>query len=269
MNPASMEYRKRLSLQGFGLSFLLSSLLFLITGDWLSFAVILPGVLLGFGLGSFLDQRRFASPLVENRTETAQPDSRLAAWLRKLYLNESLLVRFAGLLVSGALLLILAWYAGYFLLPEQLLQTGAPAGEAAAHNIYLEWARIAGYNLLVLVVIAFIGLLLPAYPFAYLIPLAWCVLYGLLLGTNSFVLPMPERMAPSLAVFQRAGPLELAAYLLAAASAYSPARRTLTGFKDALSRRLDRSQWLGFALAFLLLALAAVWEANMILAAAA
>jgi hypothetical protein len=269
MNPASTAYRKRLTLQGFGLSFLLSSLLFLITGHILSFVVILPGLLLGFGLGTFLDQRRSASSLVEPRQATAQPDGRLAAWFGKLYLSQSLLVRFASLLASGALLLILSWYAGYYLLPEQLLQTGAPAGEAAAQHIYWEWARILGYNLLVLVVIAFIGLLLPAYPFSYLIPLAWCVLYGLLLGTNSFVIPMPERLAPTLEVFQRAGPLELAAYLLVATSAYSPSRRTLTGVKAALSRRLDRSQWLGFALAILLLALAAAWEANMILAAAA
>jgi hypothetical protein len=267
MNPVSMDHRKRLTLQGFGLSFLLSSLLFLITGHWLSFGVVLLGLLLGFGLGTFLDQRRSASPLVENRKETAQPDGRLAAWLRKLYLNESLLVRFASLLASGVVLLILAWYAGYYLLPEQLLQTGAPAGGSAAQNIYWEWARILGYNLLVLVAIALIGLLLPAYPFAYLIPLAWCVLYGLLLGTNSFVIPMPERLAPTLEVFQRAGPLELAAYLLVAASAYSPSRRTLTGVKAALSSRLDRSQWFGFILAILLLVLAAAWEARMIMAA--
>lgn len=266
--PASTAYRKQLTLQGFGLSFLFASLLFLITGHWFSFGVVVPGLLLGFGVGTFLDQRRSVSPLAKNRKEIHQMDSRFAAWFRNLYLNESLPVRFAGLLILGVVLLILSWCAGYYLLPEQLLQTGAPAGEAAAQNMYWEWARILGYNLLVLVVIALIGLLLPSYPFAYLVPLAWCVLYGLLLGTNSFVIPMPERLAPTLDVFQRAGPFELAAYLLVAASAYSPARRTLTGFKAALSRRLDRSQWLGLALGILLLILASAWEARMILAAA-
>jgi hypothetical protein len=264
----SNTYRKRLTLQGFGFSFLLASLLFLITDQWLSFGVIVPGLLLGFGLGTLLDQRRSISHLAENRKIAHQADGRFATWLCNLYLNNSLPVRFASLLVLGALLLILAWYAGYYLLPEQIIQTSAPAGKAAAQNIYWEWARILGYNLLVLVAIALIGLLLPSHPFAYLVPLAWCILYGLLLGTNSFVIPMPERLAPTLEVFQRAGPFELAAYLLVAASAYSPARRTLIGLKATLSRRLDRSQFVGLALGILLLILASGWEAHMILAAA-
>jgi hypothetical protein len=171
----------------------------------ISFTVVLLGLILGFGLGTILDRRALASPPVNDLRNGERSGHPIGVWFRRLYLNESILVRIAVLLASGAVLLALAWTSAYYLLPERLLQTGAPAGEGAAESLLLEWSRIAGYNLLMLAAIALIGLLLPQYPFAYLVPLVWCVFYGILLGTNSFVVPMPERMAPSLSVFQRAG----------------------------------------------------------------
>ena len=268
MNPTQTDYRKRLTLQGFGLSFLLSAVLFLISGNLISFTVVLLGLILGFGLGTFLDRRGLASPPGNDLRNSERSDHPSGVWLRRLYLNESLLVRIAVLLASGAVLLALAWTSAYFLLPERLLQTGAPAGEGAAGSLLLEWSRIAGYNLLMLVVIALIGLLLPQYPFAYLVPLVWCVFYGILLGTNSFVVPMPERMAPSLSVFQRAGPYEMAAFLLVAAAAYSPARRVADSTRGHFLRSVSRAQWVSFGLGFLIILLAAAWEANMIVSAA-
>jgi hypothetical protein len=267
MNSTHTDYRKRLTLQGFGLSFLLSAVLFLISGDPISFTVVLLGLILGFGLGNILDRRALASPVndLRNGERSEHP---IGVWFRRLYLNESILVRIAVLLASGAVLLALAWISAYYLLPERLLQTGAPAGEGAAESLLLEWSRIAGYNLIMLAAIALIGLLLPQYPFAYLVPLVWCVFYGILLGTNSFVVPMPERMAPSLSVFQRAGPYEMAAFLLVAAATYSPARRVADSTRRHFLRSVSRAQWVSFGLGFLIILLAAAWEANMIVSAA-
>ena len=55
--------------------------------------------------------------------------------------------------------------------------------------------------------------------------LAWVLSYyllpeGLLHGTDSFSIPIPGRMKPSLAVFRRAGPYETTAYILVAAATY-------------------------------------------------
>jgi hypothetical protein len=265
-NPV-ISNRKRLSMQLGGLSFLLGSILFLITGQILTFAVIVFGIGLGFFIGSELDKRKPGTTSHVKTGEPAKNGSVLTANFRKTFLSDSLPIRFFSLLIAGALILIISWYIGYYLLPEGVVTTGAPAGEAAAPNVLLETTVIVGYNLLVMLVIVAIGVLLPQYPFAYLIPLVWCGFYGILLGTNSFVLPMAERMAPSLAVFERAGPIEMAAYLLAAAAAYSPLRSRITRIKEAIKAPLSRSQYIGIGIAVLMILAAAYREAQMILAA--
>jgi hypothetical protein len=265
-NPV-ISYRKRLSMQLGGLSFLLGSILFLLTGQILTFAVIVFGIGLGFFIGSVLDKRNPGTTSHVNTGEPAKNRSVLTAYFRKTFLSDSLPIRFLSLLVAGALILIISWYIGYYLLPEGVITTGAPAGEAAAPNVLLETAAIVGYNLLVMVVIVAIGVLLPQYPFAYLIPLVWCGFYGILLGTNSFVIPMAERMAPSLAVFERVGPIEMAAYLLAAAAAYSPSRRAITKVREAIKTPISRTQLIALGLAILMILGAAYREALMILAA--
>jgi hypothetical protein len=262
MQMTSLNFKKRLSLQGFGLSFFLASLLFLVTSNWFSFGLVLLGLGAGFSLGTLLDNRQVANPAGSQVSKTRQT-SRL---IRPFH-SPSLPVRFLSLLSLGAVLFTAAWYLSYYLLPEKAILYSSPLHQSIGANLFAELASILAYNLAVLVVIALIGVFLPQYPFTYLIPLVWCVYYAVLLGTNSFAVPMAERLAPSVAVFQRAGPFEMMAYLLAAASAYSPTRRMLASFKDALAVPLQRAQWIGLALAALLIVGAALREALMILQA--
>jgi len=111
------------------------------------------------------------------------------------------------------------------------------------------------------------------FPLGYLIPLVWLTLYAVCLGTNSFSIPLPERMAPSLAVFGRAGPYEMAAMTLVAAATYSINLYEVTRFipptyepiTPTPKLALTIEQWVGLGLAIAVLLAANAWEAHMIM----
>ena len=93
------------------------------------------------------------------------------------------------------------------------------------------------------------------------------------MGTNSFSIPMAEQMAPSLAVFVRAGPYEMIAYILVTVATYNQSRFALT--QDMHSPkdihrispvpRLSLEQWGGIGLVIALFLLAGWHEAAMII----
>lgn len=133
-------------------------------------------------------------------------------WLQ----HERLSIRIGTTLSIGYLSLFAAWTVGYYFLPERLLQNQLSGGVAMAPKGLLPLAlRLFGYNL------ALPGLLTSAlslmqtggYSLGYNVPFVNASLYGLWLGTNSFSVPMPERLAPTLALFwSRSGPYEMAAF---------------------------------------------------------
>ncbi len=110
------------------------------------------------------------------------------------------------------------------------------------------------------------------YPLGYIIPLAWLTAYAVCLGTNSFSIPLPERMAPSLAVLGRTGLYEMAAFTLVAVATYSinlykvtrlipPTYEPVT---PAPKLSLTLEQWVGSSLAIAVLLAANAREAHMI-----
>ncbi|WP_324669346.1 hypothetical protein [Geochorda subterranea] len=83
--------------------------------------------------------------------------------------------------------------------------------------------------LLATVSIAGVGLILDerGHPLSYIVVMGWAGLYGLLLGTDSFSLPLlGGKMPPTLSVLMRSGPYELSAYALLAAALRGTARRS-------------------------------------------
>jgi len=190
-------------------------------------------------------------------------------------------VRFAGLLAIAALLFVAAWYAGYHLLPEGVLRSknaaAAAVGGTVAPNVLMEWLPMVLWNVGVgcgLVVLGNIALRINGYPLGYLAPLVNVVIYGLVIGSNSFAIPMAQRLAPSLAVLERAGPYEFAAYLLVAAATASLSRWEIKRFMRTNPERvlppprlaLTAGQWAAVGLALALILLAAWREAVMVLA---
>jgi len=198
--------------------------------------------------------------------------------MKRLLCHERLYVRFLALLGLGVVLFTLAWTLSYLFLPEGVLRgrTGSAmlVGDEAAGSFLAEWLRIAAMNLMAgsLIVLANRIYRYKGFPLGYIIPLAWLTLYATFLGTNSFSIQLPERMAPSLAVFGRTGLYEMAAFTLVAVATYSinlykvtrlipPTYEPVTP-KPKFSLILE--QWVGLGLAIAVLLAANAWEAYMI-----
>ncbi len=147
--------------------------------------------------------------------------------MKELLCNDKIYVRFIALYSAGLILCVIAWLVGYYFLPEGVLRGGSVtarlAGEEVARNLTHEFGKIAILNLISgsLIILANMNLRINGYPLGYLIPLLWFTHYGLLLGTNSFSIAMPERMFLSFAVFTRSGLYEMAAYALVAVTTYT------------------------------------------------
>jgi len=164
------------------------------------------------------------------------------------------------------------------LLPEGILRgrtaTAVLAGEDPADSILSEFLRIVFLNMfmIIIVIAANRTLVIHGFPLGYLPPLFMAALYAITLGTNSFSIPLPNRMAPSVEVLFRSGPYEITSYILMAVSTYKlPTNR----FKRLIppdsepitptprfSKNID---WLGFAFAIVLMISANMWEAYQII----
>ena len=198
--------------------------------------------------------------------------------MKQLLCHERLYVRFLALFGLGVVLFTLTWTLSYFFLPEGVLRgrTGSAilAGDEAAGSFLAEWLRIVALNLMAgsLIVLSNRIYRYKGFPLGYIIPLAWLTLYATFLGTNSFSIQLPERMAPSLAVFGRTGLYEMAAYTLVAVATYSINLYEVTRFipptyepvtpKPKFSLTLE--QWIGLGLAIAVLLAANAREAYMI-----
>lgn len=218
--------------QGAGLSFPIACLLYVLSGQLLSFALLPVGAAMGFAVGLVLAGRQATNrkkdkSRTENRWITSVRKS--LAPLASALLHEIVVVRFISLLVFGSVLLILAWMIGYHLLPEGFFRGGAEAHMArtaldtASRSVFDEWMKVFQANLVPVVIIILGSLLIRVYgiPFGYIVVLYNLTLYGLYIGTNSFAIPHPVRMAPSFAILQRSGPYEMIALMLLAAATCS------------------------------------------------
>jgi len=198
----------------------------------------------------------------------------------KFLFNDSIIVRFISLFVIGAFLFTVVWYLSYYFLPEGFLQgkTGSAiiVGSDAAPTMLEEWSTIVMWNLGGLFLIILVNLIryLDKFPLGYITPLGLIALYAVFLGTNSFSIPMAERMAPTLAVFSRGGPYEMIAFILIAVATYNQSRFALTQDMHSLKDiprispvpRMSLEQWGGIGLAIALILLAGWREAAMIMA---
>jgi len=144
----------------------------------------------------------------------------------KTYLNgciAKVLARLAVLWLICALLFTASWTTSYYLLPEGVLRGKLPGQyiPVATSHAITTFLRVFGVNLLVgcgLVALANFCQVGNT-PLGYQIVTYHAVLYGILLGTNSFGIPAPVRFAPSLmTVLNRSGAFEITAYIAIAAA---------------------------------------------------
>ena len=192
----------------------------------------------------------------------------------KFLFNDSIIVRFICLFVIGAILFTVVWYLSYYFLPEGILQgkTGSAiiVDSDVAPTMLEEWGKIVLFNLAILFLIVLINfiLYLDRFPLGYITPLGLTTMYAICLGTNSFSIPMAERMAPTLAVLLRGGPYEMTTFILVAVATYNQSRFALTNNSHRISPvpRLSLEQWAGIGLAIALILFAGWREAAMIMA---
>jgi len=176
--------------------------------------------------------------------------------------------------VIAAILFTVVWYLSYYFLPEGILQgkTGSAiiVGSDVAPTMLEEWGTIVMWNLGALFLVVLVNLIryLDRFPLGYVTPLGLIALYATCLGTNSFSIPMAERMAPTLAVLLRGGPYEMTAFILVAVATYNQSRFALTNNSYRISPvpRMSLEQWIGIGLAIALILLAGWREATMIVA---
>lgn len=190
--------------------------------------------------------------------------------------HDRLAVRVAGAVGVGYALFFLAWSIGYSVLPEGVLRGQLSGGLPMVTSSPLMLAvQIVGFNLLVpgLVLVLLSRMQVGRFSLGYNVPFANMVLYGLWLGTNSFQVPMPERMEPTLTVFwQRSGPYEMLAFTLMAAVLARSARVRQVSFwsgptvpvPPAERGTLGLPEYIVLALALAMLVAANVVEAGML-----
>jgi len=115
----------------------------------------------------------------------------------KKYINEklgekSILVRFMTLYTISLILFVLSWTISYLILPEGIIRgigiLPGMAGNVASETLIKEFLTIFGLNSVgwVLILIGNYILKVKNFSFGYLIPIAWMIMYGIVLGTNSF-----------------------------------------------------------------------------------
>lgn len=130
----------------------------------------------------------------------------LPSRLVHLLLSRRLSVRCASLLSLGIATFVLFQTIAYWWLPEGLLRGrsgGALAtGDEAAHSFGAEWARIAAFNMAILLLFYMATNLLRfsnGVPLGYFAVIMMQGYFGVIAGTNSFSLPFEEgKIAPSL-----------------------------------------------------------------------
>jgi len=197
--------------------------------------------------------------------------------MKRLLLNDSLWIRFFSMMLLGVGILLLFWFLSYYLLPEAILRgrTGAAvlAGDKAADTFVAEFSRIALLNLFMLFIIVTANRILKVsdFPLGYFPPLFLSAIYAVTLGTNSFSIPLPAPMAPSINVFLRSGPYEITAYILTAVSTYTLStyrfKRLIPPDSEPITPKPSFTKnitWPGFILAIFILLLANAYEAYQI-----
>ncbi len=196
---------------------------------------------------------------------------------KRYLMHDRLLIRFGTLLGVVMLIFLGTWTVSYVLLPEGLLRGRTAAQvlagtDLAGGSVWLEWLRLLALNLGIMgfVIIAPNLVRTPGdIPLGYSTVTLQAVVFGMIVGTNSFSVSLGGKLPPSLAIFGSTGLYEIAAYALAATATVSIARYRLIGTwpkqKTSIiptqTTAVIRERTVGVLLAIALLVAACGWEA--------
>jgi hypothetical protein len=128
--------------------------------------------------------------------------------------------------ILGFVILLLTWIFSFRILPEGVVRgsSGAYFVPVKAENTTETFARIFLWNLCLGCFPIAIGNIVrvKGVPLGYLLTFYHWGIYGVLLGTNSFVIPGPGRFIPSLiTLFYGSGMYEISSYTLISSATFS------------------------------------------------
>jgi len=193
-------------------------------------------------------------------------------------MHDKLLIRFGALFGVVMVIFLATWTLSYFFLPEGVLQERNAAqvlagNDLAGNSIWLEWLRLLAINfgVIFLIIIAPNILRTPGnFPLGYITVGVQAVVFGIILGTNSFTLSLGSKLPPSIAIFGSSGLYEIAAYVLAATATASISKYRLIGrwpkqttemIVPPKTKSIIQQRNMGILLAGIILVIACGWEA--------
>ena len=145
--------------------------------------------------------------------------------------NENMWIRFGSMWLLGLAVLFLAWCLSFRSLPENILQGSSAVYyvPVKAQNVDMTFMRIFLWNICVGCIPVALGSLVRVkdVPLGYFLAFYHWGMYGILLGTNSFVIPGFGKILPSLTtLFSGSGIYEITAYTLISAATFALYYRT-------------------------------------------
>ena len=160
--------------------------------------------------------------------------------------SENIAVRSGSVWIMGLVILLVAWTFSFKALPESVARGGSGAFyvPVIAENEALTFARIFLWNLCIGCIPIAIGNLarFKGVPLGYLLVFYHWGMYGVLLGTNSFVIPGPGRFVPSLVtLFYGSGIYEISSYTLISSATFN--LHALHEEPSAGSERTQKHKW--------------------------
>jgi len=141
----------------------------------------------------------------------------------KVLTDKNLAIRISSLWLTGLSLLFIAWTLSYIGLPEGSVRGGVVVAyiPLITEEVNSTFIRIFTYNLLLATASILIANLITikTFPLGYLPLFYHWTLYGVFLGTNSFMIPSATKLIPSLiTLFRGSGIYEVTSYTLIAAA---------------------------------------------------
>lgn len=140
--------------------------------------------------------------------------------------SENIWIRLGSMWVVGLVILLLAWVFSFKALPEAVVRgsSGAFYVPVKAEDQMATFLRVFLWNLCVGCIPVAIGnsVRVKGVPLGYVLAFYHWGIYGILLGTNSFVIPGLGRFVPSLVtLFHGSGIYEISSYTLISAATFN------------------------------------------------
>jgi len=183
-----------------------------------------------------------------------------------IFTSRNVLTRFLALWTAGFTCMYIAWSISYRALPDGVLCGKFLVNQVqiVTQELLSTFSRILTYNLFLACVPLVLANLVrvKGIPLGYMLASYHWVLYGMLLGTNSFIMPSPSRLLPSIGIlFYGIGIYEITAYTLIAAATCSITVYFGGNISDVRIGSLLRSEKITLAISFALLAASNLVEA--------